>query len=69
MGFDEKPWYASRTIWGGVAAIIGGAGLLVGIEFDVTHVQALTDALLQAGTIIGGIVAVWGRMVARKRIE
>ena len=66
---DSKPWYTSRTIYGAVASIIGGMAMFVGIEFDVTHWGALTDALVAVGTIVGGIIAVAGRTVADKRIK
>jgi uncharacterized membrane protein len=67
--YDSKDWWTSRTIWGGVAAIIGGLGLLFGIEVGANHVAAMTESLLQLATIIGGIITVWGRTVADKRIK
>lgn len=60
-----KPWFASKAIWGGIASLIAGVGLILGI--DINQVE-LTEALLAAGSTIGGLVAIVGRYVANKTI-
>lgn len=67
--YDSKPWYASKTIWGAVSAILMNAALLAGIEVDMDDMQALTIALVNVGTIVGGLISVYGRKTAYKRIS
>lgn len=62
---DKKHWFASKGVLGGVAAMIGGLGMLVGIDIDQT---ALGEALAVAASVIGGLVSALGRVVATKRI-
>lgn len=66
---DEKIWYLSRGIWGGVASIVGGLALLVGIEIDVNEVEALRESMLALATVVGGILSVVGRKRAESKIQ
>ena len=65
---DAKKWYQSKTIWGGLVALIAAAGGLVGIEVDAETGSALTLALSQAAAAVGAIVAIAGRLAAVKPI-
>ena len=64
-----KAWYLSRAIWGGIASIASGLGMLFGVEIDP---EQLTDAFIEVSgpvsALIGGAVAVWGRAAARDQI-
>jgi hypothetical protein len=57
---DPKPWYASQTVWGGIAAIGGGFG---GVAYAIQQKDpaAILPALVAAA---GGIHAVIGRFKA-----
>jgi hypothetical protein len=65
---DVKSIFASKTVWGGAiavaAAILGFLGYTVAPE-DQT---ALVEAIASIGSAIGGAVAIYGRVVATKRI-
>lgn len=65
---DSKPWWQSKTIWGGivtaVAAVLGIWGVAVSPEDQAQLVDTIT--LVAAG--IGGVVAIIGRLAAKKQI-
>jgi len=67
--YDSKDWWTSRTIWSAAAAVIASLALLAGIEMDLTDVAAMTDALLSLGSIIGGLMAIYFRGKADRRIK
>ena len=60
-----KDWYLSKGIWGGIAATIGGIGMMMGIDIDAV---SLGEALTTAAATIGGLIAIIGRTVARETI-
>ena len=66
---DQKPWWLSRTIWGGLFAFLAGLAQEVGIPLSGAEVTALTDSWLNIIGIVGGILAVYGRAKADKRIK
>lgn len=64
----NKPWWASKTIWGGIvaaaAAVLGILGVTVSPEDQAQLVDTIT--LVAAG--IGGVVAIIGRLTAKQQI-
>ncbi|MFT4098441.1 MAG: hypothetical protein QM651_15090 [Rhodoblastus sp.] len=72
---DQKPFYASATIWGaGVAALAGVAGIF-GYTITPADQAALSDSIAQVVTLVssvaalgGGVIAIWGRVRASKTI-
>jgi hypothetical protein len=65
---ETKSWLASRTVWGGVVAVLAAVGGLVGLPIDNEMHGQLTDALLAVAAGVGGVVAIWGRVTASKKI-
>lgn len=65
---DMKQWYLSKTVWGALLAI--GASLLqgAGIEFDPATQGDLADTLVALAGAVGGLVAIYGRLTAEKRL-
>ena len=57
---DTKPWYASQTIWGGVAAIISGLGLV----YHGFTSGNMPEAIGGAVAVAGGFHSVVGRLKA-----
>ena len=57
---DNKPWYASQTIWGGVAAIGGGLGVAY-VSYKSGDVAGASAGLMAA---FGGLQSIIGRMKA-----
>ena len=71
---DNKPWYASQTIWGGLGAIIGGTvaaysalktGDIAGVVSNAQQVFVVVSSMAAA---FGGLQAVIGRFKAVKPI-
>jgi hypothetical protein len=69
MMTDTKSWYLSRTVWASVVTILLSVAGLVGVSIDAINPEGLTDALLQAATVIAGIVAIVGRLAATRKIS
>lgn len=63
---DEKPWWQSRTIWGSIIVVVAQLGRLVEIDVDV---EGLTDAVLSIATLLGAVMAWWGRMQAAQPVS
>lgn len=71
----KKSIFSSVTIWGSVVAVLAGAAQLFGYTISPDDQAALVN-LIQSGvtvitsvvTIAGGLIAIWGRVRATKRI-
>ena len=65
---DSKSLWASKGVWGGAIAVVAAIAGLFG--YTVTEDQqgqiVETGALIASG--VGGLVALWGRIVATRRI-
>ena len=66
---DFKPWYASRTIWGSIIALVAAVASAFGVEIDQQLQTSVVESLLQLVAIGGSIVAVFGRMTATTMID
>lgn len=62
----DKPWWQSRTIWGALIVVLAQLGRLVEIDVDV---EGMTDAALSLATLIGAVMAWWGRVQATRPIS
>lgn len=61
----SKPWWQSRGVWGSFVAV--GAGVMNAVaNIDLTQpIQAeLVDIFVSGGTIVGGVIALIGRIRA-----
>lgn len=65
---ESKPWYLSKTVWGAVIAILASALNLGGYELGVLEQGQLIDGLVALAGSVGGIVAIYGRVVANHSI-
>jgi len=63
-----KPWYMSRSIWGGLVAAGASLGSLFGLTLETGDQLILTEALLQAIGALGAAAAVYGRFAATSRL-
>ena len=68
LDFDLKPWWTSRTIWGGLMALAGSGLGVFGYELGGADQSALIEAGASAVTAVGGIVSIWGRVKASKTL-
>lgn len=65
---DSKSLFLSRGVWGGAIAVLAALAGLVGYQVTPDQQAELveTGALIVSG--IGGLIALWGRISATKRI-
>ena len=61
---EEKNWYASRTIWGGIIAAAASVFGSFGMSLDAGNQAELTDAVVQLVGAMGAVVAIYGRLNA-----
>lgn len=66
---DEKHWYQSRTIWGGLVALGAALAGIAGIDIDAATSDALALGLANAAAAVGAVVAILGRLDAVKTIR
>ena len=74
---EEKMWYQSKAIWGSLIAVF--AGLIATITGHVitandqtflsTEAVNAANAIASIVTIIGGVIAWYGRYTAKKTIS
>lgn len=72
---DQKPFYASATIWGAGVAVVAGVAGVFGYTITPADQAALSDSIAQVVTLAssvaalgGGLLAIWGRVRASKTI-
>jgi hypothetical protein len=65
---DSKAWYLSKTVWGALVAILASILHVSGFELGVLEQGQLIDALVGIAGSIGGLVALYGRVVANHAI-
>lgn len=65
---NNEHWYQSRVTWGAIVSI--GTGVLgaVGVATDWIDADQAVSVGLAIGTVIGGLVTLYGRWKARKPI-
>ncbi len=69
MNDETKPWYTSRTVWGALIAIAASLANAAGIEVSAGDEGELADLLVSAAGVIGGLIAVYGRISARRPVR
>ena len=63
-----KPWYLSKTILASIITIVMSLGGLFGLPTGLVDNTALADTIMQAITALMGLVAIFGRLTAVKKI-
>lgn len=61
MDEQHKPWYASKTVWFNLAAIVALA-----LQIDVSQLNQFVNELF---ALIASAAGIWGRIVAKKKIK
>lgn len=65
---DMKQWYESKTIWGALVAILASLMQAGGIDVDADSQTRMLDGLVAISGAVGGLVALYGRLSADKRV-
>ena len=65
---DVKTLFASKTFWGAFVAVLAGALSLFGYQLGAADQAELINALSGIAAAAGGLLAIYGRFVASKRI-
>jgi hypothetical protein len=70
---ETKPWWASRGVWGGIILVLSliiGAFGYSGLTPEEQTVlgDSITNLAAVLGTVIGTILAIWGRIKASKQV-
>jgi len=61
-----KPWWQSRTIIGALVVLCAQGLRLAGLEVDT---GAVTDLVADGATVLGALLALWGRVRAERPIR
>lgn len=65
---DVKAWYRSRTVWGALIAILASLANLAGVEVTAAEEVELADIATGIAAAVGGLMALLGRIGARRRV-
>jgi len=66
---DQKQWWMSKTVWGVVVmmatVLLSRFGYVITPEIQ----EGIVAIALDAVAVVSGIVALWGRIVATKKLQ
>ena len=65
---DVKAWYQSRTVWGALVAVLASLASAAGVEITTGDEGEVADMIVAAVGVVGGLVAIIGRISARRRV-
>jgi len=71
MNEQKELWYQSKAVWGSLVVMVLGVmqSLNVGgVENVAAEKDTLIETLSQFGIIIAGVIAMWGRLTAKKKV-
>ena len=66
---ENKKWYLSKTVIGGIVAGIAGIAGLFNFTLDTEAQTGITELIIGMSTLFGSALAVYGRVKATKGIE
>lgn len=65
---QNKAWYLSKGVWGAAVAILAGVAGIFGYNVGAEEQGVAVDLLVGAGAVVGGAVALYGRVRAKQSI-
>jgi protein-S-isoprenylcysteine O-methyltransferase Ste14 len=65
---DTKSLLASKTVWGGIIVVIAAIGGFFGYGITAEDQASLAHIIESVVLAIGGLLAIWGRVTATKKI-
>ena len=63
-----KNLFASKTVWAGLVVILATVAQFFGYEISAADQASMVVILTQSATLLGGAVAIYGRITATKKI-
>ena len=66
---QSKPWYKSKTVWGGIVALLAGIAGIFGYSVGEEAQATVVESLLAVGSAVGGLIAVYGRVTAKDKVS
>jgi hypothetical protein len=66
---NVKNWYQSKTVWGALVAIFASLSQALGIEIDASGQTELAENLMALAGAVGGLIALYGRFSAEKKVH
>ena len=63
-----KSLFASKTFWGGLIAVVAGILGFFGYQLGSEDQAAIIEAGSAIAAAVGGVIAIWGRVKASKKI-
>ena len=69
---ETKPWYFSKTVLAALVVAICGLLTVFGVGVGVVaseQAEPIADNIIGLITAIMGLIAIWGRITAKKKIE
>ena len=65
---DVKTFFGSKTIWGGIITFGAGVAALLGYAVSDDDQTRIVELITGAVGVFGAVVAIYGRIVASKKI-
>ena len=66
--YDVKSFFASKTIWGGIIALIASLSAIWGYAITPADQAQIVELVTGMGGIVGSVLAIYGRIVATRTI-
>ncbi len=66
---QTKDWYKSKTVWAGIVTAVVGVLAMFGVGAAEGEEAAIVEVIMQVVTVVGGILAIIGRLVAKSRLK
>ncbi len=63
---DSKSWWQSKTVWGGIIALLAGVLGLFGYNLVEADQAQLVEIGSGAAVVVGSLIAIVGRVRASK---
>ncbi|WP_375455987.1 hypothetical protein [uncultured Methylobacterium sp.] len=65
---DTKSIFASKGVWGGAIAVLAALAGLFGYAISPEQQAQIVETAALVASGIGGLVSLWGRIAATRRI-
>lgn len=65
---ESKPWWASKTVWGGLIAVLASLAAAFGFDIGPADQEAIVASVVSIAGAVGGLLAVYGRVKADRKV-